>query len=428
MNWLEIMKNAVSEQNKLFNTVKKESRVFTDEEKATFDGLTDKITEAKTNIEMENSLKANQVFIDKSQKVVNNDDTGSSNVIVKKSEKLFKNREDLFANIVKTLKTGERTPQVQNAISGNNTIIPEEGGLTVDSELMDGIDSMMWENTVIAPLCKQLKVGAKFNGISRNRLVEDSRVDGSRYGGAVVYWPEEGGEITSSKLKIEQYETKLKKAAALIYMTDELIQDSTAMVSEIESAYPREMAYSLDDKILFGDGVGKPLGAFIAGGPVISIAKETSQTADTIVYENVKKMYQRLWVSSRKNAVWLINQDAEDQLWELEHPGDSSPLIKQVGREGAMKHTLFGVPIKVIEHAETVGDLNDIMLADFSQYELLNKKGIRKDSSIHVSFTTDQTALRFIKRVGGAPVWKAAKTPAKGTTTISTFISLASRA
>ncbi len=428
MNWLELMQNAVSEQKKLFDTVKSEGRTFTDEEKVSFEELTNKVTKARSMVEFENKLAADQKLIDDSKVIVNNDG-GVSNVIVKKNEPLFRDREELFSNIATTLKSGTNTPKILNAIEGANTVVPEEGGLTVDSELMDGIDKIMWENSVIAPRCKQIKVGAKFNGISRNRLIEDSRVDGSRYGGATVTWLGEGDSITKSNPEIENYETKLKKAAAVVYMTEELMQDSAAMVSTIESVYPEEMAYKVDEALISGDGTSRPLGAYAVGGPSVTIAKVTSQTAKTIVYENLQAMYLRLWTKSRKTAVWLVSQDAEGQLWDLEHPGDSSPLVKQSGREGKMNEfTIFGIPIKVIEQAETLGSKGDIRLADYAQYELLTKKGIRAQSSIHVAFLTDQTALRFIKRVGGAPKWKSAKTPAKGSSTISTHLDLAVRA
>ena len=47
---------------------------------------------------------------------------------------------------------------------------------------------------------------------------------------------------------------------------------------------------------------------------LISQAKESGQTADTIVAANVVKMLSRVPIQSRRTAVWLIHPDAEPQL------------------------------------------------------------------------------------------------------------------
>lgn len=43
----------------------------------------------------------------------------------------------------------------------------------------------------------------------------------------------------------------------------------------------------------------------------------------------------------------------------------------------------------------------DIILADMNEYVLIDKGGIQSASSIHVSFTTDQSVFRFVYRVDG---------------------------
>jgi HK97 family phage major capsid protein len=89
--------------------------------------------------------------------------------------------------------------------------------------------------------------------------------------------------------------------------------------------------------------------------------------------------------------------------------------------------TLFGRPILPIEQASTIGDVGDIVLADLSQYLLIDKGEPKTDTSIHVKFTSDEMAFRFVYRVNGAPTWKTALTPHKGTNTLSPFVALAAR-
>ena len=49
----------------------------------------------------------------------------------------------------------------------------------------------------------------------------------------------------------------------------------------------------------------------------VSIAKEANQLADTVVFENVLKMWSRLWARSRGNSVWYIHQDVLPQLAQM---------------------------------------------------------------------------------------------------------------
>ena len=61
------------------------------------------------------------------------------------------------------------------------------------------------------------------------------------------------------------------------------------------------------------------------------------------------------------------------------------------------------------------------------EYYVIDNGGIQSASSIHVSFTTDETALRFIYRVNGFPWWNNTMTPYKGSNTLSPYITLAAR-
>jgi HK97 family phage major capsid protein len=99
------------------------------------------------------------------------------------------------------------------------------------------------------------------------------------------------------------------------------------------------------------------------------------------------------------------------------------------GVSGAPYGTLFGRPVLEIEQTATLGTVGDVVLADLSQYLMIEKGGMESASSIHVKFTTDETAFRFVMRVDGQPAWNQYLTPASGSTNyLSPFIALATRA
>jgi HK97 family phage major capsid protein len=88
----------------------------------------------------------------------------------------------------------------------------------------------------------------------------------------------------------------------------------------------------------------------------------------------------------------------------------------------------MGLPIIVTEQCGTVGDLGDIILANFKDgYILAEKGGIQADMSIHVRFIYDESVFRFVLRLDGQPVRASALTPYKGSITQGHFIALAAR-
>ena len=64
---------------------------------------------------------------------------------------------------------------------------------------------------------------------------------------------------------------------------------------------------------------------------------------------------------------------------------------------------------------------------DLSCYLTGSKGGMQSASSIHIAFTTDQTAFRFIYRVDGQPKWNSPLTPKNGGETVSPYVTLAAR-
>jgi len=80
-----------------------------------------------------------------------------------------------------------------------------------------------------------------------------------------------------------------------------------------------------------------------------------------------------------------------------------------------------------LEQCSAAGEVGDIILADMSQYLLIDKGGINAASSIHVRFLYDENVYRFIYRVDGQPIWNKPLQAYKGSASVSPFVALASR-
>ena len=304
-----------------------------------------------------------------------------------------------------------------------------EGGFLVQQDFAEGIIRRAYQMGQILARCKKLPISGPSNSLKLNVAAESSRAT-TRWGGIVGYWLAEAGTKTASHPTFDQLVLSLKKFAILTYLTDELLEDVPALNTYCTEGSTEELTFALEDAIINGTGAGQPLG--ILNAPcIVSVAKEGGQKANTVVSDNIVKMWARMWGPSRMNAVWLINQDIEPQLFTMSlavGTGGIPVYMPAGGLSGQPYGTLMARPVIPCEYCQTLGTTGDIYLADLSQYLIIDKGGPTAASSIHVKFTTDETAFRWVYRVDGQPLWKSALTPHLGSNTQSPFIKLDTRA
>ncbi len=310
------------------------------------------------------------------------------------------------------------------AASGLNESTPSDGGFLVQQDFVKELLKRTYETGILASRAKKIPISTNANGMKINAVDEDSRANGSRWGGVQTYWEGEAEELTGSKPKFRQLELSLKKLTGLCYATDELLQDAAALEAVIRQAFAEEFGFKIDDAILDGSGEGEPLG-ILKSGAIVKVEKEKDQT-DTITVENIIKMWNRLWARSRANAVWYINQELEPYLYTLKL-GDKPVYIPAGGLSEKPYGTLFGRPVIPLEQCNAAGDVGDIILADIGQYLLIDKGGVKAASSIHVRFLYDENVFRFIYRVDGKPIWNKPLSPYKGSASVSPFVTLGKR-
>lgn len=263
-----------------------------------------------------------------------------------------------------------------------------------------------------------------------NANAETSRVDGSRYGGIRGYWIAEADQITSSRPKWRQIKLEPKQLAVLVYATDKLLNNATALEQYITRAATDEIQFKVGDAIINGTGAGQPLGILNASC-VVSVAKETGQAAATILFQNVIKMWARLHPKARSRAAWYYNVACEPQLAQMSIGVGTAgqPVYLPPGGLSASPYaTLLGRPMIPIEYAAALGTAGDLVLADLGFYASGTRNGLNSAMSMHLKFDYAETALRFIFEVDGQPWLASALTPYKGADTLSPFVTLATRA
>lgn len=313
------------------------------------------------------------------------------------------------------------------AILGGNETVPSEGGFLVQTAQDGGLDKKVWDSGVFASRAQVRTLPTGANSATFNGLSENSRANGSRYGGVTGYRVSEGATITASGAQtFYQYTLRPKKYAAVAYLTDEVLNDARLLEQELQQALVSELAFMVDDDMLNGLGVAGCHGA-LNHASLISVTKEVGQTASTITYKNLLDMWVRRW--PRGSYAWFINQQCEPELDRLYQPAGTAAIPANFVTLDAQGVTrIKGAPVVVTEFNAALGTVGDIMLIDWSQYKLATIGGVNADSSMHVQFLTDQMCYRFTRRVDGLPTWQTVLTPYKGTSnTMSWCIALETR-
>jgi len=317
------------------------------------------------------------------------------------------------------------------AVQGMSEGVGAEGGYTVIPEFAPGIIDRVYANNLWNETDNYTVSG---NNMTFKANAETSRRDGSRAGGIRGYWVDEGASLTSSKPTFRDVTLKLNKLAVLVYLTDELINDtSDALESYVTKKASEEFNFLIGNSLINGTGVGQPLGILNAPS-LLAISKESGQLAATIQTENIEKMYNRFYAPNLPSAKWYHNQDCQSQLGLMTlgigaagiatgMNGDMFPNMS-----AAPFGSLKGIPRQPIEFAQTVGTQGDIILADMRQMLSISKGGVMQAVSMHVEFLTDQLALRFVMRLSATPWEISPITPFNGSNTQSNFITLATRA
>lgn len=277
---------------------------------------------------------------------------------------------------------------------GMSTISGEDGGFLVAPEYASTIESLFFPNDLPEMIDTMPISGTNFRW---PRARDTNRADGSRHGGAIGYWVDEGNPITESKLKIGFADLRMKKLCVLVFMTPELMNDTDfAVETWVRNAVRAEANFQIAYGIALGGGGVEPYG-FLRSQACVTVPKRSGQAADTIVTGNLLDMESRLFTQANSNPVWMSHKSTIPETGALQvgnmpvninimNGGISLPPQKQ----------LRGLPNLDFEFASTLGDLGDIMLVDTKQIKAIRRSLVREDVSMHVEFLTDQNCLRFI--------------------------------
>jgi HK97 family phage major capsid protein len=309
-----------------------------------------------------------------------------------------------------------------------------DGGFAVPPDFRTAIMTTIMGEASLLTRCDQITV----NGNNFTCPVDET-TPWQTSGGILATWDGEAQAANQSKPALGERTVKLNKLRALVPLTEEILEDASALDAYLRKKAPDKINFKLNLALVQGTGVGQPLG--ILNSPaLITVTKESGQQANTIVGNNIFKMYNRMYGPLRSDAVWIYNQEVEPQLFKLSVPGTDNTgnavtgwgglvYMPPGGISSAPYGSLMGRPCIPTQACPALSSAGDIMFVNFQAYLAILKSGPnpRVDISMHLWFDQDLTAFKFTLRVGGMSWWSAAASPLAGSNSYSPFVALGAR-
>ncbi|MEI8375890.1 MAG: phage major capsid protein [Planctomycetota bacterium] len=297
------------------------------------------------------------------------------------------------------------------------------GGYAVPTEYSAKYLDSILESSIVLGRC--LVYPMKAETLKVAGFDSSTAAGGTLFGGIESQWIGESDTATVKNPKFRRIELRAKKLALFASASNELAADGIGFESQLSSALNGANSWFIDYALLQGTGAGQPRGV-LNDPALVTVAKETLQDADTIVFENLTKMLARLHPGCFNRAVWIANPTAIPQLLSLQLNVGLGGSAIPVMRESDGGFSILSRPVVFTEKLPAVGDKGDIMLADFSQYIVGMRSEITIERSAHLRFMEDESVWRAITRLDGQGSWNAPYTPHTGDTQ-SWCVALAAR-
>ena len=320
---------------------------------------------------------------------------------------------------------GNKHSAAEKILNSFGSQIPADGGFLIPEQMRSDLLQVSLESSIVRPRATVVPM----TGLRLSLPTVDvtSNVS-SVFGGIVGYWTEEGAALTESQGAFGKIVLDAKKLTAFCLAPNELVADAPAFSAYIDQKLPQAVSFFEDIAFMTGSAVGEPEG-FINSPGVASVSKETGQTAATLLWENITKMYARMLPASLASAVWIASIDVFPELatMALSVGTGGSAVWLNNGVQGPPM-TILGCPVIFTEKTPVLGTTGDISFVDLSYYLIGDRQTMQVASSTEYKFGSDQTAFRVIERVDGRPWLQSAITPKNNSSsTLSAFVQLATR-
>lgn len=272
--------------------------------------------------------------------------------------------------------------------TGQNEATNADGGYLVNPEILPPLLSAIQQGSVILPKCRM------FNTVSyavKLPMVAETTRKTADAGNFNTFWVSEGVAKTPDKVAFNAATLKMHKLVALMYTTDELMQDAALFNSFVDNFITEKLAWEIDRAILLGDGNTSMYG-IMGPGPnqgVVGVTEINPLNEATLL-----NYFKALAPAATKNAEWYMSKENFNDILDITFSEDNV-LIHVDGIS-----YLYGMKVNVME--QMYGNCHDLLLGDFGQYAVVMRSDTKKNINISIKFLEDEQILRWVIRLNGS--------------------------
>lgn len=322
---------------------------------------------------------------------------------------------------LRVMESGRYDPRLQIRASMGEGI-PSSGGFSVPPQFASEWLDASLPTEIVRNLCRLYPMTSETLDVPGWDGADMSA--GATHGGLTMVFMAEGATENPQTAKMRKIQLNAKMAGIYVDASIELIQDGKDFATNLQTALRQSLGYGIDRFCLTGTGAGCPQGVINAPCK-IQIEKESGQSSNSLVYENLKKMYSRQL--NPGDAVWLFNNTAIPELLEqsiaIGTGGSHVPLLNESNGE----FTIFGRPVYFHPAMPTLGDNDDCAFVDFNFYAMGLRSEVWIDQTDAVRWTQRERSFRILMRFDAMCTLDTAITPENGDT-LSPIVTLEERA
>ena len=405
---------------KLYNGLKeseqKEIKEYTEEVKALYVSDTDKEVEKAISVIVSKSVEKEVGALKDSVKKYLDDEKEKMTKKVGAYEPSVKEKRKELNKYVRSFCKGVITGTMTKELTTDDGASPY-GGYAVSAELSQEIRAIKTAYGVAASEFTPMQLSK--NSYKANELVTD----------VVTYWVDEAGSIKSSEVVLGQNTLELKKMAAIVGITSELLEDEDIdLTTFITKRVGESLAEREDNAFFNGDGT-PAFGSFtglLNSSYVNSVQLATGKTDFTdVTPDDLLDMIDGTPTGALKNGKFFMHRTIYTVLRKKKTT--TGEYIFQQPTDGGIR-TVDGYNIRLVEVMPTTGDTAVdtpfIIFGDLRQGCIYGyKSGIKAkrfdtgsirnvaDTADINLLTSDREAIRWTQRVGYFQVIQNGKKP-----------------
>lgn len=258
-----------------------------------------------------------------------------------------------------------------------------EGGYIVPQEFETTLLEALQDINEIRRYCNVIQTGS-----DRNIPVESSM-------GAAA-WTAEEAAFTESDPAFGRVTLSAYKAATIIKVSEELLQDAFFDVSGyLARNFGKRFGLLEEAAFVNGDGSGKPTGIVQGSSLGVTAAGAAAITADELL-----DLYHALSRPYRAGAVWMMKDSTAKLIRKLKD--GNNQYLWQPGLQAGQPDTLLGRPVVVSDAmpAATTGN-KSVIFGDLSYYTVADRAGVAVQRLNELYAANGQVGFRAFKRTDG---------------------------